>query len=372
MKPILATDTAVARLQTEDDLTGDDLKPYEADFEALNLILISIPNDIYNSLDACENARDNQSGIVNASRAKRAAKTYDPLALVVNTFAICDDQDDSLTTEMMLLARSITQHYSIPTNNCLRSSSNTRNQAVVQAGRVDIQSRNVGNGGRYARRSSGTQGESAESGNVQKETGNGNCYNCNAKGHYARECPKPRVWDSKYFLEQRLLAKNDEAEIILTNVQNDFLLADAFEIEELEDLSANICMMARIQQADKDPEDRPIYDSSFIKVNDGKVEHDKNAHDRQDNAMDLLARNAYKETEKQLLLPKKVNQRNVELTKELRSIKKSLAFNLYASTLAFDLHASTLALKDASDACALANIHALAFSMSFQEGFTSL
>ncbi|GJT39847.1 integrase, catalytic region, zinc finger, CCHC-type containing protein [Tanacetum coccineum] len=375
MKPILATDTAVARLQTEDDLTGDDLKPYEADFEALILILISIPNDIYNSLDACENARDNQSGIVNASRAKRAAKTYDPLALVANTFAICDDQDDSLTTEMMLLARSITQHYSIPTNNCLPSSSNTRNQAVVQADRVDIQSRNVGNGGRYARRSSGTQGESAESGNVQKETGNGNCYNCNAKGHYARECPKPRVWDSKYFLEQRLLAKNDEAEIILTNVQNNFLLADASEIEELEDLSANICMMARIQQADKDPEDRPIYDSSFIsvlqnpstsfmnplfsqsdhdqtyheqhdiikpiiyidqinsdiifddpnvEVNDGKVEHDKNAHDRQDNAMDLLARNAYKETEKQLLLPKKVNQRNVELTKELRSIKKRL------------------------------------------------
>ncbi|GJS39314.1 hypothetical protein Tco_0564357 [Tanacetum coccineum] len=58
MKPILATDTAVARLQTEDDLTGDDLKPYEANFEALNLILISIPNDIYNFVDACENARD--------------------------------------------------------------------------------------------------------------------------------------------------------------------------------------------------------------------------------------------------------------------------------------------------------------------------
>ncbi|GJS39315.1 retrovirus-related pol polyprotein from transposon TNT 1-94 [Tanacetum coccineum] len=268
--------------------------------------------------------------------------------------AVCDDQDDSLTTEMMLLAHSITQHYSIPTNNCLCSSLNTRNQAVVQADRVDIQSRNVGNGGRYARRSSGTQEESAESRNVQKETGNGN--------------------DSKYFLEQRLLAKNDEVEIILTNVQNDFLLADASEMEELEYLSANICMMARIQQADKDPEDRLIYDSSFIsvlqnpstsfmnplfsqsdhdqtyheqheiikptiyidqinsdiifddpnvKVNDVKVKHDKKAHDRQDNAMELLAKNAYKETEKQLLLANKVNQRNVELTKELRSIKKS-------------------------------------------------
>ncbi|GKC64121.1 hypothetical protein Tco_1096719, partial [Tanacetum coccineum] len=36
-----------------------------------------------------------------------------------------------------------------------------------------------------------------------------------------------------------------------------------------------------------------------------------------------------------------------------------------ACSLALDPHAFTLALEDASDACALANIHALAFSMSF-------
>ncbi|GKC64406.1 hypothetical protein Tco_1097004 [Tanacetum coccineum] len=45
------------RPQTEDDLTGDDLKHYEAEIEAMNLILISIPNDIYNSVDACTTAQ---------------------------------------------------------------------------------------------------------------------------------------------------------------------------------------------------------------------------------------------------------------------------------------------------------------------------
>ncbi|GKA85024.1 hypothetical protein Tco_0806678 [Tanacetum coccineum] len=45
------------RLQTEDDLTGDDLKHYEAEIEATNLILVSIPNDIYNSMDACTTAQ---------------------------------------------------------------------------------------------------------------------------------------------------------------------------------------------------------------------------------------------------------------------------------------------------------------------------
>ncbi|GKC19636.1 hypothetical protein Tco_1021786, partial [Tanacetum coccineum] len=58
MKEILATDTQEKRTQNVDNLTGDDLKQYEADIEAMNLILISIPNDIYNSIDACQNARD--------------------------------------------------------------------------------------------------------------------------------------------------------------------------------------------------------------------------------------------------------------------------------------------------------------------------
>ncbi|GJU04592.1 hypothetical protein Tco_1121022 [Tanacetum coccineum] len=46
------------RLENEDDLTGDGLKQYEADIEAMNWILISIPNDIYNSVDSCQTARE--------------------------------------------------------------------------------------------------------------------------------------------------------------------------------------------------------------------------------------------------------------------------------------------------------------------------
>nr|GEX11593.1 hypothetical protein [Tanacetum cinerariifolium] len=248
---------------------------------------------------------------INASRVKKAAKTHDPLALVANTHTsssssrsstayyvthpasmvdydddyqgdeICDDQEDSLTTAMMLLALAITQCYSTPTNNRLCTSSNTRNQAVVQANSVNIQSRN-----------------------------------------------------------------KDEAGAILSHKQNDFLFANAAQMEKLKELSPSICMMARIQKTDSDSEDGPSYDLAFIsevqnpstsfmnpllsksdheqtnpeehkiinstigndqinsdiifddpnvEVNDGKVEHDKNAHDAQDNALELLAKNAYKE-----------------------------------------------------------------------------
>ncbi|GKE17997.1 hypothetical protein Tco_1425574 [Tanacetum coccineum] len=196
MKQIPATDTANAREQTKDDLVGNDLKQYDVNIEAMNLILLFIPNDIHNFVDACENAKDMWDRVkrlmhgtelsqiekesqsineyykftsipgesisyvfnhfsqlindldrnnikpirmaintknVNASRAKRAAKTHDPLALDANTYAlslssrspttyyvthppsvvdydddyqgdtICEDQEDSLTIAMMFL-----------------------------------------------------------------------------------------------------------------------------------------------------------------------------------------------------------------------------------------------------------------------------
>ncbi|GKG07975.1 retrovirus-related pol polyprotein from transposon TNT 1-94, partial [Tanacetum coccineum] len=50
------------------------------------------------------------------------------------------------------------------------------------------------------------------------------CYNCNEKGHYARDCQKPRVRDANYFREQILLAMKYESESNLNNEENDFLL----------------------------------------------------------------------------------------------------------------------------------------------------
>ncbi|GJW69269.1 hypothetical protein Tco_0123693 [Tanacetum coccineum] len=60
---IPATAATNEMIETEDDLAGDDLKQYEADIEAMNLILLSIPNDIYNYVDACENAKDMWDGV---------------------------------------------------------------------------------------------------------------------------------------------------------------------------------------------------------------------------------------------------------------------------------------------------------------------
>ncbi|GKE23245.1 hypothetical protein Tco_1434757 [Tanacetum coccineum] len=65
-------------------------------------------------------------------------------------------------------------------------------------------------------------------------------------------------------MEQMLLAKQDEAGVILTDEQNDFLFADASRMEEIEELNANICLMARIQPADHTSNDGPSYEYAFI------------------------------------------------------------------------------------------------------------
>ncbi|GJT19767.1 retrovirus-related pol polyprotein from transposon TNT 1-94 [Tanacetum coccineum] len=338
------------------------------------------------------------------SRAKKLEKSHDPLALVAHTGSssrqtssyyvthptsvvdyddeyqqddVHNNSEDPLVSAMLLLAKAITQNFSNPTNNRLRASSNTRNQAIIQGDRVNIQSRNSGNTGRNSRRAY-VQEEVVEGMNAPKETGNvqrtlrtpssGNtstvqCYNCSGKGHYARNCPKPRVRDSKYFMEQMLLAKQDEAGVILTDEQNDFLFADASRMEEIEELSANICLMARIQPADHTSDDGPSYESAFISevqsssidennepmypthtkiinstigddqinsnikfdsfkgnVNSGSVEKDTHVPDLC--AVEKLARNAYQEAEKQRIFAQQVQTQNTHLTSQLEMYKE--------------------------------------------------
>ncbi|GJR64594.1 hypothetical protein Tco_0010659 [Tanacetum coccineum] len=144
-------------------LTGNDKKRFEGDIDAMNTILLGIQNDIYNSVDACKTAKAMWTRV---RRLMQGTNLRDVTS---------DDQTDILTTKMMLLAHVITQHYSTPINNHLRTSSNIRNQAYVQDGRVDVQSKNVGNvgtSGQNSRRVVGNQGNTAGNVYVQRTVGN--------------------------------------------------------------------------------------------------------------------------------------------------------------------------------------------------------
>ncbi|GKD57595.1 hypothetical protein Tco_1290982 [Tanacetum coccineum] len=296
------------------DLSTDDQKKYYADIKVMNYILQGIPNDIYISVDACNDAQNMWNQIkrlmkehynvlydylsqfephVTTSKAKKVARNHDPMALVANSHANSsyshaspsysrspqlyyvthpssvidyeddyqgeiqgDAQEDKLSTAMMLLAQAITQHYSTPTNNRLRTSSNTRNQAVIQDGRVDIRSKNIEEDNQNVQSVPRTESTPRKT-NVQ-------CHICNGKCHYAREFPKPRVRDAKYIREQILLAAKDKAGVNLDAKENDFMLMNAYGDDLLEELNAPVIMMARIQPTDEKYDAEPTYDAKLI------------------------------------------------------------------------------------------------------------
>ncbi|GKE36822.1 hypothetical protein Tco_1460227, partial [Tanacetum coccineum] len=55
---ITSTGSTIPRLQEVEDLQGDDLLYYDAEMELMNMILLSIPNEIYNSVDSCKTAKE--------------------------------------------------------------------------------------------------------------------------------------------------------------------------------------------------------------------------------------------------------------------------------------------------------------------------
>ncbi|GJV15756.1 retrovirus-related pol polyprotein from transposon TNT 1-94 [Tanacetum coccineum] len=100
-----------------------------------------------------------------------------------------DNLIENLTNTLALLTQSY-KTFLPQTNNQLRTSSNPRNQATVQDGRVVVQ-------------------------NVQVK-----CYNCNGVGHIARNCTQPkRPQNSEYFKDKMLLMQAQENEVVLDEEQ---------------------------------------------------------------------------------------------------------------------------------------------------------
>ncbi|GJX08574.1 retrovirus-related pol polyprotein from transposon TNT 1-94 [Tanacetum coccineum] len=193
---------------------------------------------------------------------------------------------ESLSNSLALLTQSYKSH--LPqTNNQLRASSNARNKAMVQDGKVvvqDVRGRyNANNQGRPFQRNNARGNGVA--GNVGGQNRGGiinpgqakpiKCYNYNGLGHIARECPRPkRLQDSDYFKDKMLLMQAQESGAVLDEEQSLFLAGeqvtnvdDNVDDSPENDLALNVDHVFEADECDafdSDVDEGPITQTMFM------------------------------------------------------------------------------------------------------------
>ncbi|GJY89413.1 retrovirus-related pol polyprotein from transposon TNT 1-94 [Tanacetum coccineum] len=144
-----------------------------------------------------------------------------------------------------------------PTNNNLRTSSNTKNKNVDTTPRY----KNDNQTGQFGIRIVNVVGARETIGGPVVQQSGIQCFNCKEFGHYAKECRKPkRVKDSTYHKEKMLLCKQDEKGVQLHAEKSDWLADTNEEIDEQE-LEAHYSYMAKIQEvpnADSGTDTEPL------------------------------------------------------------------------------------------------------------------
>ncbi|GJT49024.1 retrovirus-related pol polyprotein from transposon TNT 1-94 [Tanacetum coccineum] len=170
-----------------------------------------------------------------------------------------DNLIENLTNTLALLTQSY-KTYLPQTNNQLRTSSNPRNQAIVQDGRVVVQ-------------------------NVQGQARQVKCYNCNGIGHIARNYTQPkRPQNSEYFKDKMLLMQAQENGVALDEEQllfiaggQDNAIDEDVDEQPIQDLALNV---DNVFQAD----DYPVYDEAGL-FYDSDILYEVHTHDHYQDAV---------------------------------------------------------------------------------------
>nr|GEY44996.1 Gag-Pol polyprotein [Tanacetum cinerariifolium] len=163
-----------------------------------------------------------------SSSSSASSSTQVPQPLV-DSSSLAEDLIENLTNTLALLTQSY-RTFLPQTNNQLRTSSNARNRATVQDGRVVVQ--NVQGRPNRGQGMNPQGGSAAGYGGAQNRVGNVNpgqarpvkCYNRNGTWHIARNCTQPkRPQNFEYYKDKMLLMQAQENGVALDREQLLFL-----------------------------------------------------------------------------------------------------------------------------------------------------
>ncbi|GJZ97894.1 integrase, catalytic region, zinc finger, CCHC-type containing protein [Tanacetum coccineum] len=142
---------------------------------------------------------------------------------VVPVFSPGDDLIACLNKAMAFLTAVASSRFPT-TNNQLRTSSNPRNQATIQDGRVTVQQVQGRQGQNYSGTTYKSNATSSRGNNTSGQARVVKCYNCQGEGHMARQCTQPkRPRNAAWYKEKAMLAEAQEAGQILDEEQLAFL-----------------------------------------------------------------------------------------------------------------------------------------------------
>ncbi|GKA64227.1 hypothetical protein Tco_0763833, partial [Tanacetum coccineum] len=261
------TDTPSTKIQTVADLTRNDKLRYKADIDAMNWILLGIPNDICNSIDACEDTK------VMWNRVKRLMHGTD-LSLQERQSRLMNEFDKFSAEAGESLESVYTRFYTLMNNK-------ERNKLLPNK-IVDIQGKSSGMLGIVAGMMEGMLGI------------------------------------KEIILGMMMIETKDEVGIHLDDEENDFMLMSATSDDQLEEL--NVSSTSVDDQLDSNI----MFDDPCVEVNSEQTEHAHDAHDQKFGDFEYLIKNVQIEAENQRMVIKEMKRQNALLAKELETYKKRI------------------------------------------------
>nr|GEV85034.1 uncharacterized mitochondrial protein AtMg00810-like [Tanacetum cinerariifolium] len=307
--------------QMDEELTENDIKRMDADDQAIQTILLGLPEDVYAAVDSCETAKEIWERVRQMMKGsdireqEKKAKLFNEWEKFTSTDG---ESIKSYYHRFVQLMNDLKRNKYIPENiasnlkffnnlqpelkrhvTIVRQTKNLHETDFTQIYDFlkmnqdeDKQTQNVGGNGGISLdiqnagvQSGGNQNglvvvpgiaNQSESGNVvaarAEGTGMGNqarCYNCRGLGHIARNCTaRPRRRDAAYLQTQLLIAQKEKAGIQLQAEEFDFMAAAGY-LDEIEEVNANCILMANLQHASTSGTQ---HDKALVYDTDGSAE----------------------------------------------------------------------------------------------------